>query len=35
MLGEHALHVPERGELIAILLSFGREKDLRRAATLK
>jgi hypothetical protein len=35
MLGEHALHVPERGELIAILHSFGREKDRRRAATLK
>lgn len=32
--GEHALHVPDRGELIAILKRFGREKDLRRAASL-
>jgi hypothetical protein len=28
------LYVPSRDELRAILLSFGREKDLRRAATL-
>ena len=33
-LDEHKIFVPERGELIAILHSFGRAKDLRRAATL-
>ena len=33
-LGENTLYVPDRQELIAILHGFGREKDLRRAASL-
>ncbi len=33
-LGERRLYVPEKGELIAILHRFGREKDRRRAASL-
>ncbi|MEO1047516.1 MAG: hypothetical protein AAFW59_04230 [Pseudomonadota bacterium] len=33
-LDERTLYVPEKSELIAILHRFGREKDLRRAATL-
>ncbi|WP_298467616.1 hypothetical protein [uncultured Erythrobacter sp.] len=33
-IGKAHVFVPEREELIAILQMFGREKDLRRAATL-
>ena len=32
--GGETVYAPERAELIAILHQFGREKDLRRAATL-
>jgi len=33
-IGKTHVFLPERGELIAILQMFGRDKDLRRAATL-
>lgn len=33
-LGEHTLFMPDKRELIEILTRFGREKDLRRAASL-
>ena len=33
-IGDASLFVPEKQELIAILHSFGRDKDLRRAATI-
>jgi len=33
-LGKITLYVPERQELVAILYDFGREKDLRRAASI-
>ena len=34
MVGDHALFVPERAELIATLEGFGREKDLARIKAL-
>ena len=35
LIGEHALFMPDKRELIEILTRFGREKDLRRAETLR